>query len=75
MLDVEVVIALMKEGVSTSETLVHLYNTTQLNIPEDSHHLSMFNPNIINLPNKNITNTKLTNSVMQKIQKNTRVLQ
>jgi hypothetical protein len=56
MLDVEVVIALMMEGVSTSETLVHLYNTTQLNIPEDSHHLSMFNPSAQQKHNEYQTN-------------------
>jgi hypothetical protein len=30
-------IALMMEAVSTSETSVNLYHTTQRNIPEDSH--------------------------------------
>jgi hypothetical protein len=35
--DVSELIALMKEAVSTSETLVNFYESTRLNIPEDSH--------------------------------------
>jgi hypothetical protein len=31
------IIALMREGASTSETLVNFYKTTRRNIPEDSH--------------------------------------
>jgi hypothetical protein len=34
---IRVIIALMMEAVSTSETLVNLYQTTWHNIPEDSH--------------------------------------
>jgi hypothetical protein len=33
----EVLTALMMEAVSISETSVHFYQTTQHNIPEDSH--------------------------------------
>jgi hypothetical protein len=32
-----ITITLMMEAVSTSETLVNFYETTQHNIPEDSH--------------------------------------
>jgi hypothetical protein len=31
------IIALMMKAASTSETLVNFYQTTRLNIPEDSH--------------------------------------
>jgi hypothetical protein len=33
----DLAIALMMEAVSTSETSVNFYQTTQRNIPEDSH--------------------------------------
>jgi hypothetical protein len=35
--DITQVIALLYEAVSTSETSVNFYHTTQRNIPEDSH--------------------------------------
>jgi hypothetical protein len=34
-------ITLMMEAASTSEMMVNLYQITQNNIPEDSHHLNV----------------------------------
>jgi hypothetical protein len=40
-----IIIALMMEAASTSETSVNFYQTTRRNIPEDdSHHLERFTP-------------------------------
>jgi hypothetical protein len=36
-LTASIIIALMMEAVSTSETSVNFYQTTRRNIPEDSH--------------------------------------
>jgi hypothetical protein len=43
----ELLIAVMMEAVSTSETSLNFYRTTRCNIREDSHHSVLWEPEIL----------------------------